>query len=162
MDNTKTNSSKFKRTQVYEIEGGPLIVGDELPNLILESASGTVHLHDYIKSHLIVALISTSCNVCEDALEAIYEYISQNPEKLNILILLNANALQAREVQKIMDKSAVVINVTLEMLLKGFKTTYLPLGFAVDGEGRIKSIEAFSNRSKFESLITPIFDREKV
>ncbi|WP_159881022.1 hypothetical protein [Paenibacillus puerhi] len=143
-----------KRVVVYETKE-PLSIGDRIPNVDLLEKNSAIKLHSLITDHLILVIASSTCGACEGTLETIYEFTREN-KTANIVLIFNSNIDSFKRTKLIFGDSIRIFPMDIETMLNEFKTTFLPLGFSLDGGGIIKSSHAFSDMEMFLELLQPV------
>lgn len=133
-----------------------LSVGDFIPDIII----GDVHLYDLINESLFITIISTSCDSCLNALDALDLFANKHPD-LNFLILVIGNEDAASFIREEFSDRARVYQMPIERVINDLKTNGFPWSYGVNGEGKILSSFPCASEEWFDNLVSPFVGSEK-
>ncbi|WP_199624647.1 hypothetical protein [Paenibacillus alkalitolerans] len=131
-----------------------LKVGDYIPNYHLGS---DIYLHNLIKDHLIIVVLSSSCQACFSALQTIDDYSKKDAE-FNMVVLFDTSKEQFKQVQEYFVGRLEFFHVTQRQLKDIFKTISIPYGYCLNSGGQILTSFPFSTTEGFLRIIRPIKD----
>jgi len=113
-----------------------LPINSEIPDITLIESDSPLTLHQLITDHLLLLLISTSCDVCADALEALDDYTHHNPT-LNVVVLIDTTQENLEIIQQAFEGRASIFKYSIQDMVKHLHSNTVPWGYAIDASGKI-------------------------
>lgn len=154
MGDTSSDHWKFYKPKVLHR------MGDFFPNVYLHQDNGAErnetqrYVYDFITDHLIVLVVSTSCDACLPALNATEEYLEENPHA-NVVILIDTDESSCQLVKDAFIGKANVFLFPKQRIITEIFARGLPWGYALNAEGRILVTDSCGSMEKLEMLSYP-------
>ncbi|UTR15691.1 hypothetical protein MM221_03635 [Salipaludibacillus sp. LMS25] len=156
MEDTENGHRRFLR----ESQGMPsLRIGDYLPNIQLKKLRDkqTMLLYTYITDHLVVVLLSETCDLCYDALNGLQEFIQKEPD-VNVVILFEGRVEHIQLIESSLPQLNV-FQVTREQLNEDLRTRGVPWGHCLNAEGQVLTSDVVKHVAHFNELMKPFSKR---
>ncbi|WP_133297920.1 hypothetical protein [Paenibacillus paeoniae] len=132
-----------------------LPVNSEIPDITLIESDPPQSLHPLVTDHLLLMLISTSCEICADALEALDEYTGHYPT-LNVVILIDSTEENIQVIKQAFEGRARVFKYSIQDMVKHLQSNSVPWGYAVDASRRIVSSQNIGSHQLLRETCQPI------
>jgi len=127
-----------------------LAVGTTLPDFHVGASNVLVSLHSLISSHLLLLLVSTSCEPCLTTLEAIDE-LTEIYRDVNAVLLIDGPESSCEFVRNALKDRVQVFRYFVPDMIEKLRTSSLPYGYVVSQTGTILSSRIVNS---YESLLT--------
>lgn|GEM_PF-5230548 len=125
-----------------------------------EGEERTVSLYGSGRGHLLLVLISTSCEPCLGALEALDDRLAESLE-LNVLLGIEGSKDDFLTIRSAFVNRAFVIPLPIEQMISQLQSTAMPWGYLIDEEGLILTSGPFHTPEGLDKLCAPLASSSK-
>lgn len=136
------------------------MIGDYLPNITIDPES-SLKLYDLIDRYLIVAVVSTTCAPCLEAMEILNEFIESFPG-YRLVILIETDDETFERAKEAFHETALLYHVPDRVLVEELKIFGYPWSYGINIEGQIIAHATCGVRRLFMNVVEPFhrFHRE--
>ncbi|WP_410770745.1 hypothetical protein [Fontibacillus sp. BL9] len=132
-----------------------LDVGDSIANILIDNQAG-IYLYDLIENnHLVAVFLSTECDSCETAMEAMEIFHQKNPA-INIVAFIHTELSIFIMLEEYFKGKLPVFHLPKIRMNEELRIYSFPRGFTINSQGQVLRVEICGQEFIFDLLRKPL------